>query len=287
MLAVLRRHLEAGVTCYDAKPGNFVVRPAQGKAGKLGVDVKVLTIQPAAITTDHTLTMPAAQGVASTYLKNNGSGSLTWAATGDASGPSSSTDNAVARFDSTTGKSLQNSAVTISDTADIAGVKTLALSGSTSGVLTVQPAATTTTYAVTMPAAQGGLNSLLSNNGAGVLSWASLATGGGIKNVQVFNSGTGAFTYTPTAGTSSALVYITGGGGGGGGALSTQNNSHGSGGNSGATVVALLAVSDATTGTITIGGGGVGTSGGNGRTTPGHDCPSDYGPRRWPTRRRG
>ena len=43
MLAVMRRHLEAGVTCYDVKPGNFVVRPAKGKAGKkLGVDVKMI-----------------------------------------------------------------------------------------------------------------------------------------------------------------------------------------------------------------------------------------------------
>lgn len=38
---------------------------------------------------------------------------------GDVSGPASSTDNAVARFDSTTGKLIQNSTVTISDTGDI------------------------------------------------------------------------------------------------------------------------------------------------------------------------
>lgn len=36
-------------------------------------------------------------------------------ATGDVTGPSSSTDNAIARFDSTTGKVIQNSTVTISD----------------------------------------------------------------------------------------------------------------------------------------------------------------------------
>lgn len=35
-------------------------------------------------------------------------------ATGDVTGPGSSTDNAVARFDGTTGKLLQNSPVTIS-----------------------------------------------------------------------------------------------------------------------------------------------------------------------------
>ncbi len=40
-------------------------------------------------------------------------------------GPASATDNAVARFDATTGKLIQNSAVTISDTGDVAGVASL------------------------------------------------------------------------------------------------------------------------------------------------------------------
>lgn len=46
---------------------------------------------------------------------------------GDVVGPASSTDNAVVRFDSTTGKLVQNSSVTISDTGDIAAVTTIAL----------------------------------------------------------------------------------------------------------------------------------------------------------------
>jgi len=40
-------------------------------------------------------------------------------AVGDASGPGSSTNNAIARFDGTGGKTLQNSATTISDNGDI------------------------------------------------------------------------------------------------------------------------------------------------------------------------
>ena len=40
-------------------------------------------------------------------------------AVGDASGPGSSTDNAVARFDGTGGKTLQNSAMTIDDNGDV------------------------------------------------------------------------------------------------------------------------------------------------------------------------
>jgi len=50
--------------------------------------------------------------------------------TGDVVGPASATDNAVARFDGTTGKLIQNSVVTISDTGATTGVTTLAASTS-------------------------------------------------------------------------------------------------------------------------------------------------------------
>lgn len=52
------------------------------------------------------------------------------AGSGDVDGPASSTDNAVARFDGTTGKLIQNSTVTISDAGALAGVTDLSLSGS-------------------------------------------------------------------------------------------------------------------------------------------------------------
>ena len=44
---------------------------------------------------------------------------------GDVVGPSSATDNAVARFDTTTGKLIQNSVVTIGDTGVIAGATSI------------------------------------------------------------------------------------------------------------------------------------------------------------------
>ena len=61
----------------------------------------------------------------STYWRGDGSWSSPSGA-GDVVGPSSATDNALARFDSTTGKLLQNSVVTVADTTgDMAGVGTL------------------------------------------------------------------------------------------------------------------------------------------------------------------
>jgi hypothetical protein len=50
--------------------------------------------------------------------------------TGDVIGPASATDNAVARFNGTTGKVIQNSVVTISDTGATTGVTTLSASTS-------------------------------------------------------------------------------------------------------------------------------------------------------------
>jgi len=62
-------------------------------------------------------------------LKATSSTTATWqtlSGTGDVVGPGSATDNAVARFDSTTGKLIQNSVVTIADsTGNISGAGTI------------------------------------------------------------------------------------------------------------------------------------------------------------------
>jgi hypothetical protein len=70
---------------------------------------------------------PASNGLT---LVSTTSGTLSWAATiGDVVGPSSATDNAVARFDLTTGKIIQNSTVTIADNGDIATNGDLSVNG--------------------------------------------------------------------------------------------------------------------------------------------------------------
>jgi len=72
---------------------------------------------PATIASSYTLTLPVDDGTAGQALITDGSGVLSWstAASGDVYGPASATDNAVARFDLTTGKLIQNSVVTIAD----------------------------------------------------------------------------------------------------------------------------------------------------------------------------
>jgi hypothetical protein len=68
---------------------------------------------------------------------------------GDVTGPASSTDNAIARFDLTTGKLLQNSVVTVSDTGAIAGATT---------ITDLDYLDFDTTYATTLGAGQLGWN---------------------------------------------------------------------------------------------------------------------------------
>jgi hypothetical protein len=86
---------------------------------------------PGTLGASYTLTFPADDGTSGQALITDGSGVLSWstAASGDVYGPGSSTDNAVARFDETTGKLLQNSVVLIGDTGAVTGVTDLSASG--------------------------------------------------------------------------------------------------------------------------------------------------------------
>jgi len=88
---------------------------------------------PGTLSASYTLTWPADDGTSGQALVTDGSGVLSWstAASGDVYGPGSSTDNAVARFDGTTGKLIQNGVVIISDTGAVTGVTDLTTTGNT------------------------------------------------------------------------------------------------------------------------------------------------------------
>ena len=58
----------------------------------------------------------------------------------------------------------------------MAGVASMALKGTTNSV-TISPAAATTAYPLTLPAAQGGASTFLQNNGSGTLTWGTPAGG--------------------------------------------------------------------------------------------------------------
>jgi len=124
----------------------------------------------------------------------NAAGAITIAATGgggtgDVVGPASSTDNAFARFDSTTGKLLQNSTgATLSDTGaavftgalDVLGNSTAGSNlklyedtdNGTNYVSFKAPDTIAANVTWTLPSADGTSAQVLSTNGSGTLSWA-------------------------------------------------------------------------------------------------------------------
>jgi hypothetical protein len=126
----------------------------------------------------------------------NGNGSITIASTasgsGDVVGPASSTDNAFARFDSTTGKLLQNSTgATLSDTGAAVFTGALdVLGNSTSGsniklyedtdngtnyVAFKAPDTIASNVTWTLPSADGTNTQVLQTNGSGTLSFATVS----------------------------------------------------------------------------------------------------------------
>ena len=124
----------------DGKPGRDGVNGKQGipgTPGKDGVDgVDGVSVTDASIDFDGSLVISLSSGqqinvgeVVPPELERQlvelrqGGGSA--GSSGDVAGPTASTDNAIVRFDGTTGKLVQNSVVTIGDTGNMAGVGTL------------------------------------------------------------------------------------------------------------------------------------------------------------------
>jgi hypothetical protein len=133
---------------------------------------------------------------------------------GDVVGPTGATDNAIARFDTTTGKLLQNSVVTVSDTGATAGITTLAavtsvttpiVQASNSGGLALKNSAGTTQ--ISMGAGGGdNLSVNVSTNLNGANAQIDISpTGTG--HVHIKPSGTGGVEIAPTsAGTMNNMV---------------------------------------------------------------------------------
>jgi uncharacterized protein YjbI with pentapeptide repeats len=129
-----------------------------------------------------------------TSASNGSSGS------GDVVGPASSTDNAFARFDLTTGKLLQNSNATLSDAGAPIFVGSVDISGTsasgadlklyedtdngTNYVAFKAAASIPANVTWTLPASDGTNGQVLSTNGSGTLAW---STGGGGGSITVSN----------------------------------------------------------------------------------------------------
>ena len=162
-----------------------------------------ITVAGGASNADATVVLPMkVDSITGRLLTDAASGS------GDVVGPASSTDNAVARFDSTTGKLIQNSTVIIADTTgNISGLQKLTvgvvssatgsidLKGTTSGTVTLKTADAAGTYTLTLPTDDGTVGQALITDGSGVTSWGTVAGGLTVG------------TTTITSGTTTRILY--------------------------------------------------------------------------------
>jgi len=158
-----------------------------------GAGTDIIAIQaPASIAASYTLTLPVDDGTSGQLLSTDGSGVLSWTSSsgGDVIGPASATDNAVARFDSTTGKLIQNGVLIVSDAGAVTGVTTLTASGALrsntsliveetgagTDIITIQaPSSIASSYTLTLPVDDGTSGQVLSTDGSGVLAWVTAA----------------------------------------------------------------------------------------------------------------
>lgn len=180
-----------------------------------------------------TYSLPATVGAAGTFLRDAaGNGVLDWsvpAGAGDVVGPSSATDNAVVRFDATTGKLIQNSVVTIADTTgniSTPGTLSTGVGSGNAGTVTLTegtaPSLTANAFSIYAPAdvAAGGLayitpaaaatGFMLATNAAGVMTIshnASTGTGNVVMSASPTLTGTiGAASATFSSLTSGRVV---------------------------------------------------------------------------------
>lgn len=178
----------------------------------------------ASLSADIEFELPSAHGNAGDVLSNNGSGVLSFVS--KVSGPASATDEAIARFDGTTGALLQNSTVLISDAGAISGAASLSASGAVSAatlaassaltleetgagtdVITIQaPASIAAPYTLTLPVDDGAAGEVLSTDGSGVLSWVSNASSSFKDTWETADTATKAITHS--LGTTDVMVQI-------------------------------------------------------------------------------
>lgn len=126
----------SGLTATDVKAALDELAAADSPDQNLWATVTGDTGSTTANTTTDTLTIAGGTNITTTVVGDTLTIDASLAAGGDVDGPASATDNAIARFDGTTGKLIQNSGVTISDTDDVIIPGDLTVNGTTTTVNT-------------------------------------------------------------------------------------------------------------------------------------------------------
>ncbi|WP_413288832.1 tail fiber domain-containing protein [Bdellovibrio sp. HCB337] len=186
-----------------AQASKILQLTAAGVAVTAGTDIDgpstgVVSLRYPSTTTSTTMTFPSTMGSANQFLQTNGSGVLTWASQSAALPTLTATNIWVgnasggpeARVLSGDVSAISNTgSVTVDKTTTGVANKILALDGSGvgnmkgldiqtgTGKATIQTSGAFTNYVLTLPTDDGNANQVLSSNGSGVLSWATVLTG--------------------------------------------------------------------------------------------------------------
>ena len=136
--------------------------------------------------------MPDVQGGVNTFLRNDGSGNLTWE---PSSGLPGGVDTQIQFNDS---GSFQGSSAFTFDKIDTVSIQSnLNLLGGISGRLQLTVPSNVTDYTVTFPNSQGLPNQILQNDGSGNLSWVSTISTPGGSDTQIQYNDSGSFNASP------------------------------------------------------------------------------------------
>jgi uncharacterized protein YjbI with pentapeptide repeats len=186
----------------------------------LGSSSGYVGVQAAAAAGSTTYTLPSADGSSGQVLSTNGSGTLSWATaggggSGDVVGPASATDNAIARFDLTTGKLIQNSVVIVDDSGTITGVAALAATTASITSANAGTAVITTGTVTNLTSTSASIASM--NAGVALLTTATIttltATGASVAsanagNLQVTGASIGSANIGPLIATNVSVTSI-------------------------------------------------------------------------------
>lgn len=209
----------SGNTNVRAAAGALTLGVAGTAAGSLilsGATSGTVTLATAAIAGGWTLTLPATDGANGQALVTDGSGNTTWAAVGGSGTVNSGNGDEIAYY-SATGTAVSGNTnvrasagtLTLGVNGSVAGA--LSLSGSTLGVVTINTAASSGTWTLTLPTSDGSNGQVLATDGSGVTSWYTLPTTSLTVNTTTISGGTSGRVLYDNAGTVGELA-VTGSG---------------------------------------------------------------------------
>jgi hypothetical protein len=123
-------------------------------------------------------TIPAVDGASGQILATDGSGNLNWtsASTGDVVGPTGTTADNLAAFDTATGKLIKDAGIAISDVGNVKG-PILPTVGNRIAIYSDGTGRALADTLYTIPTNDGGAGQVLTTNGFGVVSWSDTGSG--------------------------------------------------------------------------------------------------------------